>query len=496
MSARKTGLQLALLGSDAVVFLTSGIVLYGVISRVAGSALLGQYTLVLSWMLVFQSIGSFGVPELLMRELGRFPQDRSEHLGAGLVLGIIASVVVMPIMVAVSRVAGYDGTMEHALAIAALSLPGAMILNVARSGLIVGQRIEFVFATRLFEFLVVLPLNVVLLFRGHGIEALTTVLVVGRAASSMLALYLLHRHALRVTWRPSRASLHTLLSPAVTFATSNSLGMAGMHLNVIMLSLMTPVATVGHYGAAYKLIESMTLATVLFGQFYMPRIAHSLAAEPARGLQPFAMPFGLLFAVTMPAGIGLMLFPDIIVSLLFGPNFVETVWVLRVMGVFYLVCCFDALLSLVLKAASLQRLDLAILPTNPLANMLVNLALIPHAGAVGAAIGQLTGGLCTAGLRYTFATRRIGQLRWMALAAPWAIAGLCVGGAIVVWGGSIPAWSRLLLYGVLVMAMVSLAAHSILTGSERTLQPGVHGVPTTRKRLRQSAIRWVMNRDE
>ena len=78
MSARKTGLQLALLGSDAVVFLASGIVLYGVISRVAGSALLGQYTLVLSWMLVFQSIGSFGVPELLMRELGRFPQDRSE----------------------------------------------------------------------------------------------------------------------------------------------------------------------------------------------------------------------------------------------------------------------------------------------------------------------------------------------------------------------------------------------------------------------------------
>ena len=59
MSARrKNGFQLALLVAEALIFFASGIALYVVISRVAGPELLGQYTLVLSWMTVFQAFGS------------------------------------------------------------------------------------------------------------------------------------------------------------------------------------------------------------------------------------------------------------------------------------------------------------------------------------------------------------------------------------------------------------------------------------------------------
>lgn len=460
MSARRTSLQLTLLGGDAVVFLASGIVLYVLMSHTAGSELLGQYTLVMSWMLVFQSFGSFGIPELLMRELGRFPEERGIHLGAGLIVGTFASAVAMPVMMLTSRYAGYDSVLQHALTIAALSLPGAMVLNVARSGLIASRRIEFVFATRLFEFLAVLPLNIVLLLRGHGIEALTAVLVAGRATSGLLGLLLLHRRAFRVTWWPGRAALQALLSPAKTFAAGNSLGLIGTHLNVIMLSLMAPVAAVGHYGAGYKLIESLTLATVLFGQFYMPKIAHSLSARRAHGLEPFRAPFGLLFAVTMPVGVGLVLFSEFIVKLVFGPDFVETITVLHLMGVFYLICCFDALLSMVLKAASLQRLDLAIMSSSPLVNGLVNLALIPQFGAVGAAAGLLASSLCSAALRYIFVTRRIGTPGWLTLAAPWAILSLSFGGAIVLWGASFSPWVQVLLYGLFVLAMVGSAARA------------------------------------
>ncbi|CAN0485408.1 unnamed protein product, partial [Phaeothamnion confervicola] len=118
------------------------------------------------------------------------------------------------------------------------------------------------------------------------------------------------------------------------------------------------------------------------------------------------------------------------------------------MGVFYLVYCFDALLSMVLKSAALQRLDLAILSTNPLLNVVVNLALIPQLGAVGAAIGQLAGGLCTSTLRYAFANWRVGRPGWMTLAAPWAVLSLSFGAAVMLWGGVVSAWCQLLLYGL------------------------------------------------
>jgi len=472
MSARRTGTQLALLGGDALLFLASGLVLYALMSHISGSELLGQYTLVMSWMLIFQAFGSFGIPELLMRELGRCPEERGVHLGAGLIVGTIASSAVMPVMLLASRFAGYDSVVQHALAIAALSLPGAMLVNVTRSGLIVCRRIEFVFATRMCEFLAVLPLNVLLLLRGHGIEVLTTVMVAGRAASSLLGLLLLHRYVLRVVWWPGRAALWTLFAPAKTFAASNSLGLIGTHFNVLMLSFMAPVAAVGHYGAGYRLTESLTLATVLFGQFYMPRIAHSLATH--HGLAPFRTSFGLLFAVTMPIGVGLALFPEFIVKLVFGQDFLQTITVLRIMGVFYIVCCFDALLSMVLKAASLQRLDFFILLSNPLVNGLVNLALIPQHGAVGAAIGLLSGGLCSATLRYLFTTRRIGTLGWLRLAAPWAAMSLALGGALVLAAARLSPWSQILLYGLFVTGMVGWALRASLAADpNRSLEGSV-----------------------
>ena len=43
-------------------------------------------------------------------------------------------------------------------------------------------------------------------------------------------------------------------------------------------------------------------------------------------------------------------------------------------------------------------------------------------------------------------------------------ASLSFGGAIALWGGSIPPWARVLLYGLLVLAMVGFAARSTLAG--------------------------------
>jgi O-antigen/teichoic acid export membrane protein len=462
VSTPKTSLQLAFLGGEMLIYLISGLLLYVVISRVAGPVLLGQYTLVLSWMLVFQALGNFGISELLMREFGRFSDQRSEYLGAGIILGATASITMIPLMVLASSLAGYDQQMMTALTIAALSLPGAMLLSVARSGFIAHQRVGFVFATRLFEFVLIVPLNLVLLIHGWGIEMLTSVLVTGRAVGALLALYLLHRHAIAVLWWPGWERVKALFPPAVTFATSNSLGIAGIHLNVIMLSLMAPVSAVGIFGAGFKLVEGMMLLTVLFGQFYLPQIANSLHSQRSLGLEPFCTPFRLLFAIMIPIGIGLVVFPDIPVRLIFGAEFEQTIDVLRIMGIFYLVYGLEASLSMILKAATLQRLDLQILVTNPMLNVIVNLALIPLFGALGAAIGQLCGGLCSATIRYVCVTRKISSPGWGRLVAPLLASSVLAGGIITVSSHLAPDWVRVALYCLAMLVMIGWTVRSAM----------------------------------
>jgi O-antigen/teichoic acid export membrane protein len=169
---------------------------------------------------------------------------------------------------------------------------------------------------------------------------------------------------------------------------------------------MAPVAVVAHFTAGMKLTEGLMLAPVLFGQFYMPQIAASLESSREAGLAPFRAPFRLLFALLIPVGVGVLLFSPLIVNLLFGPEFRETVPVLRILALFYLVYATDALLSMILKAAGLQDKDLRILAVNPVVNVLVNVALIPW---LGVALGLLSGGLCTVTLRYRCINAELGN---------------------------------------------------------------------------------------
>jgi O-antigen/teichoic acid export membrane protein len=455
---RKTPVQLALLGADAIVFLASGIALYVVMSRVAGASLLGQYALVIAWLLVFQSIGSFGIPELMMRELGRFSDERGRYIGTGLFLGLSVSLVVLPVMIVVAWLTDYSTELKAALTVGAFSLPAAMLGNVTRSGFISARRTGLIPLIRVFEFLIVMPLNLVLLFQGYGLTTLITVVVIGRTASGLFGLWLLHRYVIRVIWWSNLAFVRELISPALTFAFGNSLGLFGMHMNTIVLSLMASVLVVGHFTAGMKLIEGIILVPVLFGQFYMPQIAASLESSREVGIAPFRGPFRVLFALTIPAGVALFLFPEFIVRLLYGPEFGETAHVLRILALFYPLYAADAQLSMILRAAGLQTKDLRILAVNPAVNLLVNLALIPSLGGRGVAIGLLCGSVCTATLRYRCIARELGSPKWTSFISSLVIWSVVTGAAIVILGARLPAWAQLSLYCLFALVMFTRVA--------------------------------------
>ena len=146
--------QLALLGVDALVSLASGIAFYVVISRAAGASLLGQYSVVIAWLILFQSVGSFGIPELLMRELGRFTNERGRYLGAGLIVGLAVSCAAVPAMILIAWLTSYEVELKQAIALAALGLPASMLTNLVRSGLISSRRNGLILLSRVVEFLI------------------------------------------------------------------------------------------------------------------------------------------------------------------------------------------------------------------------------------------------------------------------------------------------------------------------------------------------------
>lgn len=418
----RTAAQLAmLLGEMAIVF-ASGVLVYVLISRASGPELLGQYSLVLSWLTLFQAFAGFGVSEWVMREIGRSPKDGGT-VGEALALGIVSSVGASALMVGVASLWDYPHGVLRAIEIAALALPAFTVAQVCRGVFVARGRSQHVFAIRLLEFLAVVPANAVLIIRGAPVETLIATLVGGRMLGAAASLALLRVHGLRVGF-PRRLPGLQRLGTVAPFAASQALGLLATNLNLIMLSAWAPSEVLGYYGGAAKLVDVLLLFPTVVGTFLMPRLAANPPRSPGtadleKGLEEPTLRRALagLFAVAILACAGLALFAEWVLHALYGPSLVPAAPILRCLMLYCALVFADAMTSVVLKATDYQRADVALFAINPVVNAALNLALIPVLGAVGAALAAVAAVLASLSLRYRFIRQKFGAPRWGALAA-------------------------------------------------------------------------------
>lgn len=424
---RATWIQLANLFGEATIFLFSGGVLYVLISRVSGSELLGSFALLSAWTVVFQSIGCFGVPDLVMRDVGRLEAERGRYLCHVLLLGLGASLAAAAVMAIGVAAAGYPPALRHALWIGALALVPMTCTQICRSGFVARERSEYALVARVAEFAVSFPVSVWLVLHDAGIEALAGALLAGRCVACSTSLVLLHRRVIPIVPDFDLAFARRLLPSLAIFGLSNSLGLVAANVNILMLSLLAPIEVVGRYGAASKLVDLFMLLPVVVAHVNLPQLARIVAREGYAGIHRLDHRFGLLLAVAASVAGGVALFADRIIELLYGAGFEASVTVLRILMIYYVLHAFDIHTGITLKASGRERDDVRLFSLNPVLNVVLNLLAIPALGAIGAALASTTAVLATLVLRYRHATRSLVRLGWLRLAfAPLALGALAL----------------------------------------------------------------------
>jgi len=425
--------HIALVFSEAVLLLISGGVLFILISRVAGPDLLGRYSLVLGWLLFFQGVGGFGIPEFIMRELGAHGEQGGRYLSHGMVLATGTSIVATAAMVLLAVTLNYPDDVKQALLCACIALVPMTLSQVCRAGFLALERMKWVALVAILEAVVMVTASTYLLLTGHGVVPLVTTLVGAKTLSSIVALYLFNKHALKILMKFEWPFARTLIRAIFAFGISNSLGMVAVRANTLMLSFWGSMAAVGYYAAASKVMEIALILPNLCAQILMPRIARKYAKARNHELGRFDSQFHVIFAVTMSAGVGGFLFADTIVRVLFGSQFEEAVWVLRILMVFFLIETVDALMGVILKTAGRQNTDARIFALNPGVNVALNLVLIPLAGGPGAAIAKVAGVIASSLVRYIVISRQITKLDWFKkLFAPLA-GSIALGSALLIF---------------------------------------------------------------
>jgi O-antigen/teichoic acid export membrane protein len=446
--------QLAFVLGEAGLSLISGGVLFILISRISGPELLGTYALAFAWLMLFLGVSSFGIPEFLMREVGVYGRDASDHVAHAMLLGAGSGALAVGLMVTAARLMGYSPYVVRVITIASLALIPASLNLACRSVFLALREMHLTFLALLAEVTITMSASLYLLLSGHGAIALMVTLVVAKFTSASIAMGLLYGRVL-----PSKPSFNPrfLVQTArtvFTFGIGNMLFMLTMRINVIMVSLWVDIASVGHFAAATKLMELGMMIPNLFVQLLMTRIAHSFNAQGDRDPNRFSEWYKILFELVVPTCVGTWVFARLILETLFGASFGNSLWILRILLIYLLIESADSVMSVILKAAHRQREDVSRLAFNPLTNIVLNLLLLPILGAIGAAIGRAGGVAASAILRYVFMARVLTAVNWFRFVVKPAV----ISGGVAVLCYSLsdlerPGW-LLVFYGVVTAGLL------------------------------------------
>lgn len=419
--------QLAFVLGEAGLSLVSSGVLFIIISRVSGPELLGTYALALAWLMLFQGLSSFGIPEFLMREVGAYGRDAAGQVVQAMLLGTGSGFVALCLMLAAVRVMGYSALLVQVITIASLALIPAFFNTACRSVFLALRAMHLTFLAVLVEVTIVMSASVYLLLSGCGAVALMITLVVAKISSASIALTLLYCRVLQVRPSFSLGFLMRTASTVFTFGIGNVLFMLTMRINVIMASAWVDIAEVGRFAAATKMMEVGMIIPNLFAQLLMTRIAYSFNTQGNRDPNRFGAWYQVLFALVVPTCVGVWVFAGPIMEIVFGTGFGDALWILRILMIYLMIESADVLMSVILKAAQRQREDVSRLAFNPLTNIVLNLVLLPMLGTIGAAIGRVGGVGASAILRYSLIARKLTAVNWLRFALKPALISLGVG---------------------------------------------------------------------
>ncbi len=162
-----------------------------------------------------------------------------------------------------------------------------------------------------------------------------------------------------------------------------------LRVDTAMLYLFKGEAETGFYAASYRLVEGLCSATLVLCAVVLPRMSRGWGS----GIKSWAYEWrqssiALICLIALPA----LLFwaiPGTIIHYLYGAQFVRAAASLKVLGPASAILCFGYLQGSALTSIGKERHQLAITATGLLANVGMNLWLIPWLGGVGAAWATL-----------------------------------------------------------------------------------------------------------
>lgn len=361
-----------------------GVVSVGLTTRYLGREAYGDLTTILVYLSFFGILTDLGFSTIAVREMAATPEDVEAIVGDTLGLRMLLSFAALAWAVVLISFLPYSKPIKIGTAIAALSLP---LINV-------WSTLSTVFQVRL-KMLYVAMADVL----SKAASLILIVLIIWFQGGFYLFLWATVLSTLLGTWFMVKGSqryvnvrfLFRFRSWSRLWWEALPTGMAALvitlyfKIDTIMLSLMKTSGDVGIYGVAFKVFEMVLALPGFFAVSFFPVLSRFVAGEREKVQTILQKAFDLLALAALPLTAGVHLLAPQIVALIGGPQFAEAALPLKILILGGAFAFMNTMLGYTLIAMRKQHRLLQLGIGSLIANVLLNLLLIPRFSYIGAA---------------------------------------------------------------------------------------------------------------
>ena len=359
------------------------------IARNLGPSNYGELSYALSFIGLFAFLSSLGVEQILYRELIKYPEKRNTYLGSALFIKVIASILTAALAIVSAYFLSPEDVSFVLISILSLTfICGSFSLLSYEFQADAKSKYPSIYA--IFVVIILNILKIIVIYFDQGVIYLAGVVLLEPILYSVIYIHLRRKYygGLRLL-QVSFETVKQLLRDSFPLIFASAFFMIYARIDQVMLKNIMGAEYVGLYDAAVKMSEISYFIPNIIVLALFPAIINAKKIASELYFSRIRKLLLTLIAISIAIALATTLLSRQLTLLIFGDGFINTIPVLEIYVWSNIGSAINLLIQHVLIAENMTTSVSVTIFFGMIANVILNIYLIPLYGMSGAAVASL-----------------------------------------------------------------------------------------------------------
>ena len=377
----------------------ASVIFFIAIARELGDEQFGDFIFGLSLSSVLFTAAGFGTEELITREVSR-DRDQVHHLfGNVIALKSMILVALTLVMFVIVLAGDYSADTREAVMFIGIGVAFEVLGKTFYAIFQAHEKMQYIALSLIIQRTLVAAVGVAILLAGASLIQVSIVFMIGGLLGLLASLFWMFRYVVRPHVHIDRSRWLGLMRLGLPLGLAVTLYYALLKLDATLLSFLKggDNTEVGHYGAAYRLIEATMFVSWAFGGAIMPWLSRHTTEAIVSLSRGYELGMKALVAMLFPVGAFFAVYAAPLIDLLYGDAYADAVVPLRLLSAMTVLFGINTFLAILMISRDRPTEFAKAAAVVIVQNVIFNFILIPPLGAEGAALNAVISGVLLAG---------------------------------------------------------------------------------------------------